>query len=67
MDKFDLKKYLAEGRLNESFSPSTTIAVRKLLSDDFIKNIENLAGIKIDDEGFDILDKFFLDFISKYK
>ena len=67
MDKFDLKKYLAEGKLNEGYNSSTVMAVRKLLTDDFIGNIENSAEIKIQDKGFDMLDNFFLDFISKHK
>lgn len=67
MNNFDLKKYLAEGRLNEGYSSSTVMAVRKLLTDDFIESIENSAGIKIQDKGFDMLDNFFLDFISKHK
>lgn len=54
-------------RLNGGYDIKTTIAVRKLLTDDFIENIENLAGIKIDNKGFDMLDKFFLEFISKNK
>lgn len=62
----DLKLKLKES-VNEGYGIKTTIAVRNLLTDDFIENIENLAGIKIDNKGFDVLDKFFLEFISKNK
>ena len=61
------KESIAEGELNEGYNSSTVMAVRKLLTDDFIGNIENSAEIKIQDKGFDMLDNFFLDFISKHK
>ena len=63
MDNFDLKKYLAEGRLNEDVVDNQwTAYVKSLINDIRLNGVEQYTGFREDDilEDFEnyLADKF---------
>jgi hypothetical protein len=64
MDNFDLKQYLAEGKLNEAEGKSSfediDVDMNQDLKNDFINLIENITNDISEQGGYD------LDFIKEY-
>ena len=64
MDNFDLKQYLAEGKLNEAEGNSSfedvDVDINQDLKNDFISVIENITNDLYEQGGYD------LDFIKEY-
>lgn len=64
MDNFDLKQYLAEGKLNEAEVNSSfeniDVDMNQDLKNDFISVIENITNDLYEQGGYD------LDFIKEY-